>query len=154
MAKSRSSPKRAPAARPRRRPPREETPPAAPPASPEPPEPRFYSDEEAERVFTELPRLDESLAVVRYTGRKRAYIHYGRADGSAFWYLIRSDGPRLLKLYPAEQTAECFSELLAMMEGWRASVNSDPMSPSYCEIEPGEEVIERTMRERYLGLAR
>jgi hypothetical protein len=120
----------------------------------EPVEPRVYTEEAAERHFCQLPsRLDETLAVVRYTGRKRAYIHYGRAgDTSAFWYLIRSDGPRLLKVYPGEQAAECFSELLTMIQGWRESVNPDPMSPSYCDICPEVAFIELTMRTRYLGL--
>lgn len=122
------------------------------PKPPTPPEPRVYSDENAERNFTELPsRLDETLLVVRYTGRKRAYIHYGRAgNGCAFWYLNRSDGPRLLKIYPPERARDCFSELLAPIENWRASVNPDPMSESYFDICPDEGIVEQNIRTRYL----
>ena len=125
----------------------------SPPTPPPTLEPKIYSDAQAESAFTNLPfRLDETLAVVRYTGRKRAYIHYGRAgDGTAFWYLIRSDGPRLLKVYPSPAAESCFAEMLAMMEGWRSSVNPDPMSPSYCDICPDEETILQTVRLKYLN---
>lgn len=128
---------------------------AAGPPQPEPAGPRVYTDHDAEDAFTELPApLDETLAVVRYTGRKRAYVHYGRAgDGTAFWYLIRSDGPRLLKAYPAAEAGTCFGELLAMMRGWREGVNPDPMSASYCDISPDEDAVERLIRSRYLGPA-
>jgi len=126
---------------------KKETPPV-----PKPPEPETHSGDAAEVAFTRLPsRLDESLVVVSYTGRKRAYIHYGRAGNSTvFWYLIRSDGPRLLKMYPSDSAAECFSELLKMMEGWQANVNPDPMSDSYCDISPDVDVVEHTIRTRYL----
>jgi hypothetical protein len=113
---------------------------------------RSYKDEAAEEAFRSLPgRVDETLAVVRYTGRKRIYIHYGVAgDGSAFSYLIFSDGHRSLAVYPPDQREQCFADLLGMMNGWLASVNSDPRSPSYCVICPDVDVVEQVMRTRYL----
>lgn len=115
--------------------------------------PTTFTEEGAEHAFVDLPgRVHETLAVVRYTGRKRAYIHYGRAGRErVFWYLIRSDGPRLLKLYPTQRAEECFAELLGMIEGWRASVDSSPMSDSYCEVCPDESVIEQVIRSKYLA---
>ncbi|WP_020470553.1 hypothetical protein [Zavarzinella formosa] len=141
MAKSKGTGKRAT---------KKEATPEAPP--PKEAAPVAYNDEDAEREFIGLPgRIDETMAVVRYTGRKRAYIHYGRAgDGLAFWYLIRSDGPRLLKVYPPHLANECYTSLLEMMAGWRASVDSSPMSDSYCEICPDESVVELVIRSRYL----
>jgi len=118
-------------------------------------EPTVSTDDAAECAFVSLPGpLAETLAVVRYTGRNRAYIHYGRAgDGSVFWYLIRSDGPRLLKVYPAEAAKACFAEMLSLLQGWQYSVNSDPRSPDYCTICPDIDVIEQNVCGQYLASA-
>ena len=123
-----------------------------PPPIPKIPEPKTHLENAAEVAFTQLPsRLDETLVVVRYTGRKRAYIHYGRAgNNTVFWYLLRSDGPRLLKIYPSDLATECFSEMLKLMRGWQESVIPDPMSDSYCDICPDVDVVEHTIRTRYL----
>ena len=126
---------------------------ASQPEGPPAPAVSSYKDEAAEEAFCSLPgRLDETLAVVRYTGRKRIYIHYGVAgDGSAFSYLTFSDGHRSLAVYPPGQREKCFSDLLGMMNGWLSSVNSDPMSPSYCVICPDIDIVEQTMRTQYLN---
>lgn len=116
---------------------------------------RTYRDEAAEEAFLGLPGpLDETLAIVRYTGRKRIYIHFGVAGGAGgqpFFYLIFSDGHRVLSVFPPEQGEKCFADLSGMLQGWMGSVNSDPRSPSYCQVCPDPEVISMIVRTRYLS---
>ncbi len=120
---------------------------------PQIPEPKLYPDQLAEGAYTTLPgRLESSFVLVEYTGRKRVYLHYGRTGtGDAFWYLIRSDGPKLLKVFPDVLVTECFSELVEMLEHWQSGVNPDPMSASYCDISPDIQEVVATIRNNYLG---
>lgn len=113
---------------------------------------KTYEDQAAEEAFLCLPGpLDETLAIVRYTGRKRIYIHFGVASDEPFFYLIFSDGRRILSVFPSEKREDCFTDLVGMLQGWIGGVNSDPMSPSYCHVCPDPEMISMIIRTRYLN---
>lgn len=73
----------------------------------------------------------------------RAYIRYGKdSSGRPYWTIDQTNGAKVAVKYPKEQAAACFSQLASVLSAYRSGVNSSPMSPSYCHIEPeGEHII-------------
>ena len=116
----------------------------------EAPDVELLTNDECETVFQD--RVHDGMTVyvhARYDWcpALRAYCRVGIGpDGRPYWLVERTDGAKFAVKYPRTKIQECFDHFLAVLQSFKAAVNSSPHSPSYCQLAPQDFTVADRMK--------
>jgi hypothetical protein len=109
---------------------------------------------EAEETYRSLPGpLNEVFVLVRFTGRKRMYLHLGTSgEQFAYAHTLYSEGPSVLRIAPIGRRHALFGAFLRYLRALQENVDPAGLSPSIGAIEPDfyPNLLEDLLREKLL----